>query len=197
MASRGNKRGKQPDLDYVLLCLIRIHGDASGYQLRTFIEESTGYLYRAHLSQIYPALKRLNELGWVTFTEVVREGKPDLKLYQITDDGIAAAEKWLTSPFKFDATRESADRFLMRLVLMGHLESDKIVRYIDECFDAINDSRQQYEESSLERKLAFLSDKTPDVCARYELIWQKELAFVLAEYDLRLECLRDLRDSLS
>ena len=197
MLARGRGRRTRPDLDYILLCLIRMHKDASGYQLRSFIEESTSYLYRAHLSQIYPALKRLNEDGLVTCYVEEREGKPDLKLYQITDEGIAVCEEWLQTPPEFENTRESVNRQLMRLILMGHLEPEKVIAYIDHCIEALSEARKEHEENNLHREMTFVGDLDPKIRARYETIWKHEYTNVLEKYDLQLDHLRRLRTELA
>lgn len=195
MAPKG-KPGKRPDLDCVILCLLRMHEDASGYQLRAFIEESTGYLYRAHLSQIYPALRRLNEADLVTCTVVARDGKPDLKLYRTTERGVRVSEEWLTEPFALERTRTSSDWFFLRIVFMGHLRPDIIVDYIDMGIEALEQQRLQHEENNLQAEMSFLTEQDPVVRGRYETIWSSELSFVLEEYDVRLKWLRLLRARL-
>ena len=197
MALYGGPKEKRPDLDYVLLCLINMHEDASGYQLRSFIEESTGYLYRAHLSQIYPALKRLHESRLVTLREVAREGKPDLKLYRITEAGKEVAHEWLLRPYEFKNTRDNGDKLFMRLVLMGHLEPEQTVRFIEAGIRELEQQREQHRENDLKREMEYLTVDDEAVRDRYRIIWGQELSFVLAEYDLRIERLRRIRDELA
>jgi DNA-binding PadR family transcriptional regulator len=174
-----------------------MHEDASGYQLRSFVGQSTGYLYRAHLSQIYPALKRLYNSGLVTMHEVTREGKPDLKLYRITEAGREAAHEWLLRPYEFKNTRENGDKFFMRLVFMGHLEPEKAIQYIDSGIDELQHQREIHANNNLRREMEYLTVKDQDIRDRYAIIWDQELSFVLAEYDLRIEWLRKIRDKLA
>lgn len=196
MVFQGGRTEKRPDLDYVLLCLINMHEDTSGYQLRSFVEKSTGYLYRAHLSQIYPALKRLHDSGLVTLREVSREGKPDLKLYKITKAGQEAAHEWLLRPYEFKNTRENGDKFFMRLIFMGHLDPEKTVQYIDEGIEELKSQREQHAKNNLKREMEYLTVSDPEIRNRYQMIWDQELAFVIAEYDLRIDWLRKIRNRL-
>ena len=196
MLAKGRRRRTRPELDCILLCLIRMHKDVSGYQLRAFIEESTAYLYRAHLSQIYPALKRLHDDGLVTCFVQERTGKPDLKLYRITDEGIAVAEEWLSSAPEFDSTREGASRQLMRLILMGHLNSEQVIAYIDECIGALSEAAEQHRESNLLSEVSFLAELEPEIRYRYERIWKHECGLIQEKYDLQLKHLRQLRAEL-
>ena len=191
------KPAKRPDLDNVLLCLLRMHADASGYQLRGFIDESTGYLYRAHLSQIYPSLKRLREGGMVTCSTVERDGKPDLKLYRVTERGIEASEAWLTMPFTFERTRDNADFFFMKIVFMGHLAPQKIIDYLDSGIQELQRQRDQFAENNLKAEISFLTEDEGPVRDMYQTIWENELSFTLSEYDLRIQWLRNLRDRIS
>lgn len=197
MALPGGRKEELKDLDYVLLCLINMHEDASGYQLKSFMEKSTGYLYRAHLSQIYPALKRLHASEMVTLREVAREGKPDLKLYRITEKGQKAAYEWLCQPYEFKNTRENGDKLFMRLVFMGHLEPERTLQYIDRGIQELQQQRAQHAENNLKREMEYLTVDDEETRNRYAIIWDHELAFVLAEYDLRIEWLQKIRDKLA
>ena len=196
MAVKGSA-GKHLDLDFVLLCLMQMHEDVSGYQLHSFIEESTGYLYRAHLSQIYPALRRLRDEGLVTVTEVEREGKPNLKLYRITAKGAAAAKSWLVKPFVLENTRTSADRMFLKLVFMGHLEPASTIAYIDAGIANLTDQRNAHAANNMKKETEFLNVEDAATLDRYKVIWKHELDFVLSEYDLRIARLQQLRDELA
>ena len=184
---------KTPDLDYILLCLIRMRPDISGYQLRTIINESTGFFFHAHLSQIYPALRRLTEQGLVEFSQVKRESQPDLKLYRITDAGCAVSSEWLTRPFPFENTRANTDRYFLKLILMGHLEPEEIVRYIDQGIEAFTAERESTASGNLQTERAYAQDIESPAHERYLTIWDHEFSFVLREFDERIEWLRALR----
>ena len=184
---------KTPDLDYILLCLIRMHPDISGYQLRSIINDSTGYFFHAHLSQIYPALKRLHEAGFVEFSQVVRDAQPDLKLYRITDTGCDTAREWLTRPFSFERTRSSTDRYFLKLILMGHLEPEEIVAYIDQGIETFTAERESIAQGDLQTERAYAQNIDGPAHGRYLTLWTHEFAYVLREFDERIEWLQALR----
>ena len=158
------------EIDFVLLGLIRMNPKVSGYQLKTIIDKSTGYFFQVHLSQIYPALKRVDKAGWVTFETIEREGKPSLKLYQITDAGIEALYDWLIEPFDFERSRSNADRYFFKLIFMGHLEKREIVPYMDAgtsfCFKA----RKGIVAGNLQTQAAFIESSDIPVRNRYRTI---------------------------
>ncbi len=62
-------------------------GPASGYDLKKEFESSFGHFFAAGYGSIYPALSSLSENGLVDCEEIPQEGKPDRKVYQITNEG--------------------------------------------------------------------------------------------------------------
>ena len=81
-------------LKYTLLGFLN-YGAMTGYDIKTHMDNSTQFFWHAKLSQIYPALKRMEEDAWVESTIMPQEGKPDKKYYEITDKGRAALMDWL------------------------------------------------------------------------------------------------------
>lgn len=185
------------ELDYILLCLIRMHPDISGYDLRSIINKSTGFFFHAHLSQIYPALKRLSERGLVEHTLVKRESQPNLKLYRITEDGIDAANSWLTQPFVFEYTTENAQHYFLKLILMGHAESEALLAYIDQGIAAFSHQRDLLAEYDLQTEREFVEGADPIARSRYLTVWEHEYDFMLRELNERVKWLERLRGDIA
>jgi DNA-binding PadR family transcriptional regulator len=60
---------------------------AHGYEIKRSVEQTLGETYPVNNNQLYPALRRFEEMGAIT-REVVRQmGKPDRHLYRMTDRG--------------------------------------------------------------------------------------------------------------
>lgn len=78
-------------MDAKTLCLgVLALGDASGYEIRKQFEEGPfAYFHETSFGSIYPALTKLTAENLVTCTDVRQEGKPDKKVYSITDAGRA------------------------------------------------------------------------------------------------------------
>ena len=75
-------------MDVKTVCLgMLTHGEASGYDLKKQFESSFGHFFAAGFGSIYPALASLAEQGFVSCEEIPQQGKPDRKLYRITDRG--------------------------------------------------------------------------------------------------------------
>lgn len=75
-------------MDVKTVCLgMLTGGDASGYDLKKNFECSFGHFFPAGYGSIYPALATLARNGLVEFELIPQEGKPDRKVYSITDKG--------------------------------------------------------------------------------------------------------------
>ncbi|UFS60160.1 PadR family transcriptional regulator [Subtercola endophyticus] len=69
-------------------------GAAYGLQVHTEIETRSERIGEINVGQIYSTLARLRTSGLVEAAELTRDGLP---LYELTTDGRAEAERWLTT----------------------------------------------------------------------------------------------------
>jgi DNA-binding PadR family transcriptional regulator len=86
--------GGSTALDYFILGLVKDAG-LSGYDLSKLFEYVVRFFWQAEQSQVYRALYRLRDLGWVKSSIVEQENAPDKTVYRITRTGIGALAKWL------------------------------------------------------------------------------------------------------
>ncbi len=78
----------QKIMDVKTVCLGMLNdGEASGYDLKKQFESTFAHFFAAGYGSIYPALSSLAEAGLVDCREIPQEGKPDRKVYRITDAG--------------------------------------------------------------------------------------------------------------
>ncbi|MGH9243284.1 MAG: PadR family transcriptional regulator [Acidimicrobiales bacterium] len=91
-----DRQGWLPTTTYAILGLLRLGGEASGYEVRTRAEDSLRFIFwQPAQSQIYTELQRLEQLGWVSATFVPQRGRPNKTVYKITADGRRALDTWL------------------------------------------------------------------------------------------------------
>ncbi len=103
-------------LSHILLGLLE--KPQSGYDLRQAFEGGAAHYWTAELSQIYPALKKLETAGHVTSTEVASQKGPSRKVYERTESGRDELVAWIrTGP------AESASR----LAYVGQVEFAHVV----------------------------------------------------------------------
>jgi DNA-binding PadR family transcriptional regulator len=86
-------------MDVKTVCLgMLTDGPASGYDLKKQFESTFSHFFAAGYGSIYPALSSLAEQGLVSCEEIPQEGKPDRKVYEITEQGWAFLREALRDP---------------------------------------------------------------------------------------------------
>ena len=103
------------------LCLgILSFGDATGYEIKKMAEEGLfSHFVEASFGSIYPALTRMTEEGLLTCRSEAQEGKPDKKIYSITQSGRDELTSALTTLPKKDKFKSE---FLFIMLLSEHLD---------------------------------------------------------------------------
>lgn len=70
----------------------------TGYEIAQQFDRSIGHFWSATHQQVYRTLKKLHADGLVDFEPVIQDGRPDKKVYQLSDDGREALAKWVATP---------------------------------------------------------------------------------------------------
>jgi DNA-binding PadR family transcriptional regulator len=109
MSTHETQRPPLNTLGYAILELLE-RKSLSGYDVKKRFLGSLAFGWHAHVSQLYPTLRQLEERGYVTSrTEASNQG-PARRLYTITPAGRAAVLAWLQSPL--DDTRQKSELML-------------------------------------------------------------------------------------
>ncbi len=66
-----------------------------GYELKRHVEQILGDTLTINANQLYPALRRFEEMGAVTREVERQEGKPDRHIYHLTDRGLQVLHELL------------------------------------------------------------------------------------------------------
>src|SRR3954447_12212520 len=104
---------------WVALGLLAL-GPRSGYEIKQVADRSTRYFWAASYGQIYPELKRLEELG-LAAGESAPTGARKRRVYTITPDGEDALRDWLHGR---EVRMEMRDESLLRLFFADTLPHD-------------------------------------------------------------------------
>lgn len=78
---------------------------SSGYDLARRFDKSIGQFWTATHQQIYKVLARMESSGWVGFTVVAQDGRPDKKVYALTAAGRSELQDWIAQPAEPEAAR--------------------------------------------------------------------------------------------
>lgn len=153
--------------------------DASGYEIKKHSTEGAfSYFVDISYGSIYPTLSRLEADGLVSCRSEAQSGKPDKKVYSITEAGRAAFLHTLQSPHQPDKFKSE---FLL-VAMCAHLTEPSVISRAVESHIC--------EVDEIKNTIMELKDECEDGCSRW-----------IAEYgehvmNAKLEFLRKNRDRL-
>ena len=88
----------QTALDLLVLTILDRRGPLHGYGIASAIEELSEEALRVEEGSLYPALHRMEELGWISAEWTVTENKRRARFYQVTRAGkkqlLAETQRW-------------------------------------------------------------------------------------------------------
>ena len=88
----------QTALDLLVLTVLGRRGPVHGYGIANAIEDLSDEALRIDEGSLYPALHRMEEIGWITASWTVTENKRRARIYQLTRAGkkqlAAETERW-------------------------------------------------------------------------------------------------------
>ncbi len=129
-------------LPHVILTVLSTR-DATGYDITKEFSYSIGYFWKASHQQVYRELNKMALNQLVTCVLEPQEGKPDRKVYSITDAGRKALGEWFDQPTAHPTVRDEFSAKLMACAVqpsasfieqLGGLieESQKLVNHYQE-----------------------------------------------------------------
>jgi PadR family transcriptional regulator, regulatory protein AphA len=108
----------------VILGLLRMLGERTGYDIKAAIDDSTEFFWPASYGRIYPELQRLEREGLVEGRDEPRGGRPR-KLYALTPAGEQALDEWLTS--RAELSFDLRDEGLLKFFLADAVPHDQMI----------------------------------------------------------------------
>ena len=181
-------------LKHALLGLLS-HQPMTGYELKQFFDSTVQHFWNAELSQIYPALKTLEEHGWVEKHVAPRDGRPERKIYELTDAGRSEFLRWAREPLPPSDLR---DAFMIKVFFGSEMPVEDMLVLL----------RRQMEEH--QKMLAFSETvlrpriqharEVEKASPRHQLFWtltlEMAIAYRKAYIDWCERAMRLLEDSL-
>ncbi|MEO0739771.1 MAG: PadR family transcriptional regulator, partial [Cyanobacteria bacterium J06649_12] len=102
-------------LAHTILALLAQQPD-SGYDISKRFDEGLSCYWKATQQQVYRELSKMVSQGWVNFEKVPQEGKPDKKIYSMTELGWSELTRWYAEPTERTQIRED----LLVKVMIGY-----------------------------------------------------------------------------
>jgi len=166
-------------LRHALLALLTAQ-PMTGYDLAKSFHSSVGHVWHAPDSQIYPALRQMQQLGLVTGT-AVRWGPRSTKTeYAITEAGLVEFRRWMSEPLDHLRERHPAH---LRAAYFEWAEPAAIREQLQAHIAHFVEQRQQWEQ-----QLVFIRDRTHPVVARRLATfppdrWERIVAYKVFSYE--------------
>ncbi|GAA4717191.1 PadR family transcriptional regulator [Brevibacillus fulvus] len=164
------------------------YGEMSGYDIKQAFSHSIGFFYDASFGAIYPALRKLEEEGYVTKQEVIQSGKPNKILYKITKAGKDLFQQEISGPvlppvlrsdmlvklyFNASRTRQEQAQLLQECIEL----QQKLLTQTEESFAKFSADFDRYQRfcweytlHQLEQSLAFLRQRAPLLLNQEEIL---------------------------
>ncbi|RTZ13899.1 PadR family transcriptional regulator [Vibrio aquaticus] len=156
-------------LPHVILTVLSTR-DATGYDITKEFSATIGYFWKASHQQVYRELNKMAQNNLVTCVLEPQEGKPDRKVYSITDSGRIALGEWFDQPTAHPTVRDEFSAKLMACAVQPSTpyrqqlaelveESRKLVAHYQEIENAYYpvsanlDKQQRLERLTLRRNL--------------------------------------------
>jgi PadR family transcriptional regulator AphA len=111
----------------VLLGLLTIE-PMSGYDLGLTIRGSVGHFWNESYGQIYPNLKKLANDGFVSCKTERQKGKPDRRIYSITEKGRTRLTNWLAVPPQPEIPR---NEMLLKVFFGEQIPTQVLMGYVE------------------------------------------------------------------
>ena len=88
----------QGALDLMVLKILSRRSGLHGYAIMTAVEEMSDGVLRVEEGSLYPALRRMEESGWLRAKWITREGGRRARIYTLTPTGkkqlVAEESRW-------------------------------------------------------------------------------------------------------
>ncbi len=129
-------------LPHALLGLLN-YRPATGYQLKKAFNESIYFFWNATLPQIYRTLKQMEKKGWLTAVIEPQEGKPNRKVYKLTDKGLKEFQRWLGEPPEI---RQRKNPMMLKIFFGNQMDKDQLINHIQKMVEFHSNLLKKYEK---------------------------------------------------
>lgn len=106
-----------------------LDGEYSGYQLAKGFDIGVANFWHALPQQLYAELTRLEADGLVCGREVVQEGRPNKRLFRVTDAGLAELERFAARSAKPSFIR---DDLLVKVQAVDGVRAAAVIEQLEE-----------------------------------------------------------------
>ena len=99
-----------------------------GYEIKQRFEGALGNVWTLSYGQLYPTLRRLSELEWVTKRTAPGKKAAEKNIYSLTAKGRKKLEEWLVRPLR--SNYKLKDEFTMKFLFFNKLPRETVLEYL-------------------------------------------------------------------
>ena len=147
-------------LRYCLLGLIN-YGEMTGYELDKVFKESLYPVCTATTSQIYRELTYMEKQKWLVSREEFQKGKPNRKVYAITEEGKGELKSWLIEDHISEEMRIKHP-FYMQMFFAGENSIEENLKILEHMKEVVTEEWQKakFREAQMENYIRKVDDQT-------------------------------------
>jgi len=169
------------DVQSVLLGFL-MRQSMTGYDLKKAFSMSFSFFSGLSYGSIYPALKKMENVGLISKRVEIQDGAPNRKIYTITEAGRNAFLESLRTPLAPERHKSS---FLMRLFFFAYLAPEERKEIVVGHRDSVQQIHDQLE--SLRPQIEIHADRFQLMCFEFGLRMSADMARNLSEVVKALE----------
>ncbi|MGF1760109.1 PadR family transcriptional regulator [Photobacterium sagamiensis] len=129
-------------LPHVILTALS-NRDATGYDITKEFSHRVGNFWKSSHQQVYQVLNKMAGSGLVTCQLEPQEGKPDRKVYSITDLGCQALFEWFQEPARNPTIR---DELSAKLLVCGVHNSEPMQQQLEALIEESHSLMNNFKE---------------------------------------------------
>lgn len=176
----------------------------SGYDLSKRFDEAVSCFWKASHQQIYRELAKMEQINWVKSEAISQQGKPNKKLYHITNAGIQELVTWFQTPCSPAPIREDllvkvlAGPYLQKSLLIQQIQDRRSIHQAQlDCYRKMEQTLLGQESSGTHLKFRYFTLKRGILYEMGWIAWCDEvLAEMEATVDLESECIATYRSEI-
>ncbi len=162
----------------------------SGYDLWKKFSQTSAYYWQASQQQIYRELGKLEKEGAIASEIIPQEGRPNKKLYKITEKGIEKLKDWLLEPAEPMAIREEllvkviAAELVPRSVILQEIQRHRQIHTQQlSVYKEIEQQKfpEQVDQLSFKQKCFYATLRCGLSYESYRIAWCDEAIALLSE----------------
>ena len=171
-------------LKYALLGLLA-ESPKYGYEIKQKFEGALGNVWSVSYGQLYPTLRRLSELEWVTKKSMPGKKAAEKNIYSITAKGLERLDEWLLKPLR--TSYKVKDEFTLKFLFFNKLPKEKVLEYLK-----VQQKKTIMQKENFQRTLISIRD---EIDFYLQAIIRKGIIHLEAENQWLEEVINDLEAS--